>query len=111
MHSFVPKHYITSKLNMKAQLAFSGFYGHCPMSSDFGAICRVVWIFGNIRRFNPHAGVVLKEYDDDSIGFIWKNVLCLRSFIYITVFLCSIVGLVRTSVNLAVRTVALITFG
>ena len=27
--------------------------------SDFGAICRVVWIFGNIRRFNPHAGSFL----------------------------------------------------
>ena len=35
------------------------------MLSDFGALCRVVWIFGNIRRFNPHAGVVLREYDDD----------------------------------------------
>ena len=34
------------------------------MLSDFGALCRVV-IFGNIGRFNPHAGVVLREYDDD----------------------------------------------
>ena len=39
---------------------FSGFHGHCLMLGDFAALCRVVWIFGNIRRFNPHAGVVLK---------------------------------------------------
>ena len=26
------------------------------MLSDLGALCRVVWIFGNIQRFNPHAG-------------------------------------------------------
>ena len=45
--------------------AFSGFHGHCLMLSDFGALCRVLWIFGNILRFNPHAGVVLREYDDD----------------------------------------------
>ena len=52
------------------------------MLSDFGALCRVVWIFGNIRRFNPHAGVVLREYDDDDeMGFIWINALCLRQFI------------------------------
>ena len=51
------------------------------MLSDFGALCRVVWIFGNIRRFNPLVGVVLKEYDDDLMGFIWINVLLLRQYI------------------------------
>ena len=49
----------------KPSSVFSGFHGHCLMLSDFGALCRVVWIFGNIRRFNPHPGVVLREYDDD----------------------------------------------
>ena len=44
---------------------FSGFHGHCLILSDIGALCRVVWIFGNIRRFNSHARVVLREYDDD----------------------------------------------
>ena len=58
-------HFYENNNFMKIIPAFSGFHGHYLMLSDFGALCRVVWIFGNIRRFNPHAGVVLREYDDD----------------------------------------------
>ena len=39
------------------------FHGHYLILSDFGALCRVVWILWNIRRFDPHAGIVFREYE------------------------------------------------
>ena len=58
-----PVHHAVATTHAEALVASQGFHGHCLMLSDFEALCRVVWIFGNIRRFNPQAGV-LREYDD-----------------------------------------------